>query len=202
MRTYRVKGSAGSVGIALFAFLAAACGDSSPTLSKPGFTADGELKRPDLSYREWIYLGTPLTPNELNPPEAAFPEFHNVYMHPEDFAYWEENGSFRDGTIIIKELVTVDSKVAPSGNGYFMGDFRGLEATIKDAARFADEPGNWAYFSFGHSYPLAETTPAQPVESCNACHNANADYDFVFTRYYPVLRAARPGSDGAIARVD
>ena len=202
MKTRQKDGAPRIAGLLLCAVLTAACAENSPTLSKPEFTADGELERPDLSYREWVYLGTPLTPNELNPPEAPFPEFHNVYIHPDDFDYWRENGAFRDGTVIIKELVTIGSKTAVSGNGYFMGDFRGLEATIKDAARFADEPGNWAYFSFGHSYPLAETTPAQPVESCNACHAANADYDFVFTRYYPVLRASRPGSDGAIARLD
>lgn len=187
------------IGLLLFAVLTAACADTSSTLSKPGFTEEGELRRPDLSYREWVYMGTPLTPNELNPPEAPFPEFHNVYIHPADFAYWKKNGAFPDGTVIVKELVTIGSKVAVSGNGYFMGDFRGLEAAIKDTTRFADEPGNWAYFSFGHSYPLAETTPAQAVESCNVCHNANAADDFVFTQYYPVLRAAKPGSDGAIA---
>ncbi len=40
---------------------------------KPTFTADGKLNRPDISYREWIFVGTPLTPNDMNPPEATFP---------------------------------------------------------------------------------------------------------------------------------
>ena len=52
---------------------------------KPTFNDKGELVRPDISYREWIYIGTPFTPNDLNPPEAPFPEFHNVYIHPSDF---------------------------------------------------------------------------------------------------------------------
>lgn len=199
MRGHRGRKRMRTLGILLATVLMVGCGSSSARLSKPGFTADGELERPDLGYREWVYVGAPLTPNELNPPEAPFPEFHNVYIHPADFVHWKENGTFPDGTIIIKELVSIGSKAAVSGNGYFMGDFIGLEAAIKDASRFPDEPGNWAYFSFGHSYPLAETTAAQPVESCNTCHAANADYDFVFTRYYPVLRAAKPGSDGAIA---
>lgn len=199
MRGQRGRNRTRTLGILLATVLMAGCGSSSARMSKPGFTAGGELERPDLGYREWVYLGAPLTPNELNPPEAPFPEFHNVYIHPADFAHWKENGTFRDGTVIIKELVSIGSKAAASGNGYFMGDFIGLEAAVKDADRFPEEPGNWAYFSFGHSYPLAETTPAQPIESCNACHAANADYDFVFTRYYPVLRAAKPGSDGAIA---
>ena len=159
--------------------------------SKPGYTADGELMQP-TGYREWVYIGTPLTPNELNPPEAPFPEFHPVYIHPDDFAAYKKTGKFPDGTILVKELVTVGSKAATSGKGYFMGEFIGLEATIKDSKRFPKEPGNWAYFSFGHKYPLAKTAKAQPAAACNACHQASAAEDWVFTQFYPILRAAKP----------
>jgi hypothetical protein len=158
---------------------------------KPTFDADGNLNRPDISYREWVYVGTPLTPNELNPPEASFPEFHNVYIHPDDFKHWKSTGTFQDGTILIKELTTVGSKQAVGGNGYFMGEFTGLEATIKDSKRFKDEPGYWAYFSFGHSYPLADKAEAFPAAACNSCHENSAKDDFVFTQYYPVLRAGK-----------
>ncbi len=167
-----------------------------PTVPSQGdyaFNAAGELIRPE-GYRGWVYVGTPITPNDLNPPEAAFPEFHNVYIHPDDFSHYQRTGEFRDKTILVKELVSVGSKQAVSGNGYFMGEFTGLEATIKDARRFPDEPGNWAYFSFGHSYPLAETAKAFPAAACNACHAAAAAEDFVFTQYYPVLRAAKADS--------
>ena len=163
---------------------------------KPTFNDKGELLRPDVSYREWVYIGTPLTPNELNPPEAPFPDFHNVYIHPSDFDHWKRTGTFPDGTVIVKELVSVGTKQAVSGNGYFMGDFTGLEATIKDSKRFKDEPGNWAYFSFGHSYPLADSAQAFPAPACNACHEASAADDFVFTQFYPVLRAAKGAKSG------
>jgi hypothetical protein len=82
-----------------------------------------------------------------------------------------------------------------SGLGYFQGEFAGLELKVKDAERFADEPGNWAYFSFGHhEEPYAETAEAFPTDSCNFCHEANAETDFIFTQYYPVLRASNPGN--------
>ena len=108
---------------------------------------DGELQRP-TGYREWVYVGTPVTPNDMNNGKAAFPEMHNVYIDPKSWKHWKDTGKFRDGTILIKELVSVGSKSAVSGNGYFMGDFIGLEATIKSKKHFKDEPGNWAYFSF------------------------------------------------------
>ena len=163
-----------------------------PGPAKPAFTMDGKLTQP-TGYREWVYVGTPLTPNDMNPPEAPFPEFHNVYIHPDDYAHYKKTGEFPDGTVLVKELVSVGSKEASSGRGYFMGEFIGLETAIKDSQRYPREPGYWGYYSFGHSYPLAETAAKQPVSTCNACHEANAADDWVFTQFYPVLRAAKPG---------
>ncbi|MFT4539045.1 MAG: cytochrome c553 [Planctomycetota bacterium] len=163
-----------------------------PAISKPFEITGGVLRQPS-GYREWIFVGEPLTPNEMNNGKAAFPEFHSVYIDPASYAHYEETGDFRDGTILVKELLSVGSKAAVSGKGYFMGDFIGLEATVKSAEHFPDEPGNWAYFSFtdpkgGHP---ATTAEAFPTASCNACHQSSASEDFVFTQYYPVLRAAK-----------
>ncbi|MFM9834801.1 MAG: cytochrome P460 family protein [Methylophilaceae bacterium] len=156
------------------------------------FNKDGSLKRP-TGYREWIYVGTPLTPNDMNDGKAAFPEFHNVYIDPASWTYWKKNGEFRDGTILVKELVSVGSKSAASGKGYFEGEFLGLEATVKDKKHFASAPGNWAYFRFTNEdfKGLKSNATAQPVASCSSCHQPNAQQDFVFTQYYPVLRAGK-----------
>ena len=93
--------------------------------------------------------------------------------------------------IMVKEFSSVGSKEAVSGKGYFMGEFTGLEFSIKDSKRFKDEPGNWAYFSFGHKYPLKKEVSKNAVAACNQCHQDNAQKDdWVFSQYYPVLRAA------------
>jgi len=157
------------------------------------FTADGKLKQP-VGYRKWVYIGTPLTPNDLNDGHAVFPEFHAVYIDPESFAHWEKTGTLRDGCVIVKDLVGVGSKKAASGNGYFMGDFTGMEVEIKDSKRFKDEPGSWAYFDFGSKPPLQEEVSKKSTAACNKCHQDNAKTDWVFTQYYPVLRAAAPSS--------
>ena len=158
------------------------------------FTADGKLKQPSHDYRKWVQIGTPVTPNDLNGGEAPFPEFHSVYMDPESFAHYEKTGRLRDGTVIVKDLISVGTKKATSGNGYFMGEFTGLEVSIKDSKRFKDDPGNWAYFSFGHKFPLRAETSKNAVAACNQCHQDNAKTDWVFSQYYPVLRAAAPRS--------
>lgn len=154
------------------------------------YDSEGALMPPQ-GYREWVYVGTPLTPNELNGGEAPFPEFHSVYISPEAWAAYKKSGKFPDGTLLVKELVSVGSKEASSGKGYFMGEFVGLEVAIKDSKRYPKEPGSWAYFSFGHSYPLAKKAKAQKTAACAACHQALAADDMVFTQYYPVLRAAK-----------
>ncbi len=167
---------------------------------RASFTASGEVKRPD-GWRQWIYVGTPLTPNALNGGAAPFPEFHNVYIEPSAFKAFSATGEFPEGTQIAKELVSVrapdganpdGSTNEVSGVAYMQGEFIGLELTVKDNKRFASEPGGWAYFSFGHNpEPYAETAAAFPADSCNSCHAGNAETDFVFTQFYPVLRAAQ-----------
>lgn len=155
------------------------------------FDREGALVRPE-NYREWVHAGTPVTPNDMNGGKAAFPEFHNVYISPQAYAAYKATGEFPDGTVFVKELVSVGSKQASSGKGYFMGEFLGLEAAVKDSKRFPDEPGHWAYFSFGKQPHLAPTAKLFPAASCNGCHEATAAEDWVFTQYYPVLRSAKP----------
>jgi len=158
---------------------------------------DGDLVRP-TDYRSWIYVGTPVTPNDLNGGAAPFPEFHAVYIDPVSYDIYKKTGKFRDGTILTKELISVGSKAAVSGNGYFMGDFIGLEATIKSSKHFPDEPGNWAYFSFTNDDgPLEKVASPINKVTCNACHKVSAADDFVFTQYYPVLGAAKGFGEGS-----
>jgi len=170
------------------------------------FDSEGNLLRP-TGYREWVFVGTPLTPNDMNGGMAPFPEFHAVYIDPVSWEHYKKKGEFRDGTVLVKELISVGSKQATSGVGYFMGEYLGLEAAVKSKAHFPDEPGNWAYHSFttpgspmeGEQMrkkihagaPLKDKAKAFPTAVCAACHVASAGEDMVFTQFYPVLRAAK-----------
>jgi len=55
-------------------------------------------------WREWVFVGEPLTPNALNGGQAGFPEYHNVYMEPGSFDIYRKTGIFPDGPIFFKEL--------------------------------------------------------------------------------------------------
>ena len=188
--------------ILTIAAVSLAAGGASATAAEAFEMKQGSLERP-VGYREWIYVGTPVTPNDLNDGKAAFPEHHNVYMDPASWDHWKTTGEFRDGTILVKELVSVGSKAAVSGNGYFQGEYIGLEAAIKSKQHFPQEPGNWAYFSFStpDHQSLKTTADAFPTAACNACHEGAAADDFVFTQYYPVLRAGKRAGRAAIGGI-
>jgi hypothetical protein len=190
--------SAMAMGVTAYTPSSAAAQD----VNQAKFTSDGQVMIPQ-DWRQWVFVGSPLTPNALNGGKAAFPEFHNVYIEPSAYAHWKKTGKFANGTQIAKELVFIRKKdksemnkdgstAEVSGVGYFQGEFTGLELTVKDTKRFAKEPGGWAYFSFGHKLPYGKTAKAFPAESCNACHAAAAADDFVFTQFYPILRAVKP----------
>ena len=200
MRIKEMKNLKNLKSLFVAATIATSVGLSGIASAKEFFTINkGQLERPS-GFREWVYVGAPVTPNDMNAGKAPFPEFHNVYIDPESWSHWKDTGKFREGTILIKELVSVGSKAAPSGKGYFMGEFIGLEATIKSKREFPNEPGNWAYFSFSTKdhKSLTKTSKAMPSAACNSCHAASAGDDFVFTQYYPILRAGKANSKKAV----
>jgi hypothetical protein len=156
------------------------------------YNAKGELLLLK-NYRQWVFVGAPVTPNEMNNGKAAFPEFHHVYIDPASFAAYKKTGIFPNGTVLVKELAGVGAKSSASGNGYFAGEFIGIAVAVKDAKRFAKEPGNWAYFSFtGNDGKALASAKAQDTAACNPCHQKGGAEDWVFTQHYPVLRAAKP----------
>lgn len=162
------------------------------------FTTDGKLIRPS-GWREWVFVGSPLTPNSLNGGQAPFPEFHTVYIDPKSWEHYKKTGEFRDGTMFAKELTLVGATTATSGIGFFNGPQQGFEIAHKDTRRYAKDTGGWAYYTFGHKpEPYADSTMAMPTAACAACHTAAAAEDMVFTQYYPILQGAKgAGEAGA-----
>ena len=66
------------------------------------FDSDGRLKLPDPStFRRWVFVGAPLTPNGLNNGKANFPEYHHVYIEEKNVDAYLKTGSFPEGTVIV-----------------------------------------------------------------------------------------------------
>jgi len=158
----------------------------------PQYTASGDLILPK-NFEQWVYVGSPLTPNALNGGMANFPEFHNVYIEPGAYEIYQKTNVFPEGTIFFKELQLTlpqqmpdGSRTEPSGRGYFPGALNGADVTVKDSKRYADT-GGWGYFNFNHHEPKAPTAKLKTKDECAFCHMQKAKKDEVWTQFYPRL---------------
>ena len=51
--------------LSVLAFLSTTTSVLAQDFPKPTFNSNGELLRPDISYREWVYVGTAISTNSL-----------------------------------------------------------------------------------------------------------------------------------------
>ncbi|MEH6443183.1 MAG: cytochrome P460 family protein [Oceanospirillaceae bacterium] len=153
------------------------------------FNAQERLILP-LDYREWIQVGANVSPHELNNGKSPFNEMRTIYMDRGAFSEWKKTGKFRQGTFLLKEVMSVTHYTGLTGAGYGAGDIAAVAGMLKDAKRFPNEPGNWGFFRYpkleGSKYFQA-TSEQFPTGKCSGCHVAGAQDDMIFTQHYPVL---------------
>ena len=90
------------------------------------------------------------------------------------------------GTVLILEIATAETKKEPGLRGSYQKEFVGLLAAAKDRERFGEE---WAYFRFtDKDGKLVDKARPFPKATCYDCHRQKAALDNVFTQFYPVLR--------------
>ena len=98
-------------------FLGSLANTSAQTKARylPEYTESGDLILPK-NFHEWVYVGSPLTPNALNNGKAGFPEFHNVYIEPGSYEIYKKTNVFPEGTIFFKELQLTLPAENPDGS--------------------------------------------------------------------------------------
>lgn len=157
----------------------------------PRYTSDGALRRP-VGYETWILAGSSIGLGYTEGmPHADDPGmFHRVYISRTAYEQYRKTGTFPEKTMMVMALYAAGQKVAPSKQGYFEGDFIGLEAAVKDTER---HPEGWAYYNFTRGMgTLVDSAQAFPKTACYSCHVVHGRRDNVFTQFYPLLRAADP----------
>jgi hypothetical protein len=151
----------------------------------PRYTSDGQLMRPD-NYREWIYLSSGLgmtygLAGKLAN-AATGQRFDNVFVNPEAYRAFLRTGTWPDKTVFILEVRRSSTKGSINRGGHFQQEVVGLEAHVKDEARFPDK---WAFFDLGNGVPSAKPLPAN--SACQACHVKSGAVDSTFVQFYPTL---------------
>lgn len=191
---------------ALLAGYAAADGDkkqsASPGLPTPGgslvFNEQGLAAFPK-GYRHWVHTYTAwetIATSFLDGKVTKTPELHSVYVEPNTYRIFMKTGKWPEGALMIKEFSTTntDPKQCSGPPAYtcklgadtiiFPQEHTGIAVMLKDNKRYANEPGGWAYFSFGHQAPPYEKlSPARDRAQCAQCHidNVGPKNDYVWS---------------------
>jgi Cytochrome P460 len=153
-----------------------------PSGTGPEYTSDDQLKVPE-NYRQWVYLTTGFDMSySANAMAMDHHMFDNVFVNPESYKSFVENGTWPDKTMLVLEVRKAEGKGSINQRGNFQGgEVMGLEVHVKDESKF---PGKWAFFGFDNT-KTAKMTPTEA--SCYSCHKDHAAVDTTFVQFYPTL---------------
>jgi hypothetical protein len=155
------------------------------TPGTPQYDRDGALLFPD-DYRDWVFLSSGLNMSYSADPAAADADmFDNTFAPRTAYAAFLRTGAWPDRTVLILENRGGAAKGSINRSGRFQtGQAMGVEAHVKDVARFA---GGWGFFAFEGAKPARRIDYAA---ACYACHQAHAAADTTFVQFYPTLLPA------------
>jgi hypothetical protein len=160
------------------------------------FEKDGSLRLPN-GYRQWEHVGTRIKPDGrsvLDGSPITTPQVMDTYVAPAAFNFFKKNGTWPDGTQIVKEISLIKTGKdcdkntfvcsTPFGSGIFQASYIGMGMMVKDSKRFRSEPGNWGYFAFRTNGSIYQATATvRPQQQCASCHMRLAlNTDYVFSR--------------------
>lgn len=175
---------------------------ASPGLTAPEvklvFNEQGEAALPK-GYRNWVHTYTSweaITTTILDGTVTKTPELHSVYVEPNTYRIFMRTRKWPEGSLMVKEFSTTntDPKDCSGPPAYtckfgtatiiFPQERTGIGVMLKDSKRYPNEPGGWAYFSFGHQAPPYQAlSPARGRAQCAQCHidNVGPEHDFVWS---------------------
>ncbi len=148
----------------------------------PHYDPAGRLIMP-VNYREWVFLSSGVDMSySAAPAMQGAHMFDNVFVPRAAYDFFLRTGVWPDKTVLVLENRGAASKGSINRLGLFQtGEVMGLEAHVKDTARF---DGGWAFFSFDDARPAARIAT---TAACYACHRAHAAADTTFAQFYPTL---------------
>ena len=145
------------------------------------YDASGRLLVP-RDYRQWVFLSAGI---DMRYGDGTAPPtdhvFSNVFVPQAAYRAFEATGTWPDHTVLILENRTGSTKGSINKAGHFQAGRLGLEAHVKDVARFR---GGWGFFAFDGEQPSQRI---DDKADCYSCHQANAAVDTTFVQFYPTL---------------
>lgn len=155
----------------------------------------GNISLPREFRSEWTFLGTwSIAEEDVERSSAASGHgaagLHNVYTQEGVAEYFQKNGKFPDGAVLIKELLKTDTATMTTGTVSRAAEIEGWFVMVKDTqGRFDSSPlwgDGWGWAFFGADDSSAPVTQDYKAE-CIGCHIPARDDDWVYLSGYPVL---------------
>ena len=162
------------------------------------FNEQGQAALPK-GYRGWVHTYTSwetISESFLSEKLTKTPEMHSVYVEPNTYRIFMQTGKWPEGSLMVKEFSSTNTdpkdcsgppvytcKVAGS-TVIFAKERTGVAVMLKDTKRYPNEPGGWAYFSFGHQAPPYQAfSPPHDRARCAQCHidNVGPEHDYVWS---------------------
>ena len=149
---------------------------------QPHYDSAGRMI-PPTDYRDWVFLSSGVDMSySAVPAMAGGHVFDNVFAPRAAYLAFKRTGVWPDKTVLMLENRGGATKGSINKQGLFQtGEVMGMEAHVKDTARFK---GGWGFFAFSGGAP-AQQIPYQA--SCYSCHQAHAAADTTFVQFYPTL---------------
>ncbi|MCP5084075.1 MAG: cytochrome P460 family protein [Alphaproteobacteria bacterium] len=160
--------------------------------SKVQIAADssGNIHLPKIDFRkDWVALGTWAAAAEEGAQGSQ--GLHVVYAQPETVEAYRKTGTFPDGAVLVKELLSTKTEDMTTGTISRAHAATGWFVMIKDA--IGRYPGNklwgdgWGWAHFDAKLPSKVTTTDYEAD-CKGCHVPAQSTDWVYVQGYPVLQ--------------
>lgn len=164
----------------------------------PYVDAKGKISLPDDFETTLVHLGTVSVEKAAEKPVE---ELHDTYTRKEDLAAFRRAGKFADGAILVKTVRAVTNEKLTTGAASYGSDVKVWFVMVKDATgRFPEnelwgDGWGWALFE---GKDRNEQIAVDYRTECRSCHVPAKRTDWVYTKCYPALTAAKqsePNSD-------
>jgi len=185
----------------LIAVMALSCGALSIAdesfISTYGTLVDdaGNISLPKNFRNEWAFLGTwSIAEKDVERSSAASGHgaagLHNVYTQPGVAEYFQQNGEFPDGAVLVKELLKATTTPMTTGTVSRGTEVEGWFVMVKNTkGRFGSNPlwgEGWGWSLFNADQSDKSVTQNYKTE-CLGCHIPARNDDWIYVSGYPVL---------------
>ncbi len=149
----------------------------------------GAIRVPDNFRTDYIMLGAWSVAGDVD--TGGEVGLHVVYAPRDAVEAYRRDGSFPDGTVLVKELFNGKTEALTTGEATSAAETAGYFVMVKDTKGRFPENKNWGDgwgWSFFNADNRTEAVTEDYKAECLACHEPARASDLLYDYAYPVLK--------------